>query len=186
MDKSIFEDKRKSHMEIGQIYFWTATINNWQRLLQPDEFKDVIIGSLQYLSSKDKVDVFAFVIMPNHIHLIWRINALNGKETAQGSFLKFTAHEFKGMLKKEPGDRLSHFAVSAHNKDYEFWQRDSLAIHLYTREVAYQKLNYVHYNPMAEHWQLAKDPCEYKYSTAKFYELRIREFSFVKDLRDEF
>jgi putative transposase len=36
--------------------------------------------------------------MPNHIHLIWRTFALNGKETAQGSFLKFTAHEFKKML----------------------------------------------------------------------------------------
>jgi REP element-mobilizing transposase RayT len=41
---------------------------------------------------------FGFVIMPNHVHLIWRTKELNGKETAQGSFLKYTAHEFRKLL----------------------------------------------------------------------------------------
>jgi len=84
----MIDSKRKSYMELGEIYFWTATINNWQRLLQTDRYKQVIIDSLEYLSSRNKIDVFAFVIMPNHIHLIWRINENNEKETAQGSFLK--------------------------------------------------------------------------------------------------
>lgn len=77
------------------------------------------------------------------------------------------------MLQKEEGD-LSLYAVTAHNKRFEFWQRDSLAVHLYTKEVAFQKLDYVHANPTAEQWQLAKDPCDYKYSTAKFYK-RVRK-----------
>jgi putative transposase len=186
MNKEMFEQKRKSSMDIGKIYFWTDTINNWQRLLLRDKYKDVVVGSLEHLSNTGKIDVFAFVIMPNHIHLIWRINSLNGKETAQGSFLKFTAHEFKKMLANEGDSRLADYSVEAHNKKYEFWQRDPLAVHLYTREVAYQKLDYTHYNPLAGHWQLAKDPCDYKYSTARFYMMGIKEFSFVKDLRDEF
>jgi putative transposase len=180
------DSKRKSHIEIGEIYFWTATINNWQRLLHEDSYKQVIIDSLEYLSSRGKIDVFAFVIMPNHIHLIWRINENNGKETAQGSFLKFTAHEFKKMLTNDGGGVIEDYAVEAHNKRYEFWQRDSLAIPLYTREVAYQKLDYVHYNPTAEQWQLAMDPCNYKYSTARFYEMGVKDFDFIKDLREEF
>ena len=98
MDKDIFAYKRKSYMEIGEVFFWTATINNWNHLLKEDRFKAVIIDSLRTLSERGLIDVFAFIIMPNHIHLIWRTNALNGKETAQGSFLKFTAHEFKKML----------------------------------------------------------------------------------------
>lgn len=185
-DKSIFEYKRKSYIQKGEIYFWTATINKWQHLLQNDEFKNVIIGSLEYLSKTGKIDVFAFVVMPNHVHVIWRVNEDNGKETSQASFLKYTAHEFKKMLKNEGADKLSDYAVEADNKNYEFWQRDSLAVHLYTQKVAYQKLDYIHLNPLAEHWQLANDPCNYKYSTAKFYEMGIKDFSFIKDLRDEF
>ncbi len=58
--------------------------------------------------------------MPNHIHLIWRIKELNGKETARGSFLKYTAHEFKKMLQKEVGKKLALYAIDAHNKKHEF------------------------------------------------------------------
>lgn len=181
----MFERKRKSYIEKGEIYFWTATINGWQRLLQHDRYKDVVIGSLEYLSITRKIEVFAFVIMPNHIHLIWRILENNGKESARGSFLKFTAHEFKKMLVAE-GQSLSSFEVRVNNKNYEFWQRDSLGVHLYTQEVAYQKLEYIHLNPLADHWCLVDDPCKYKYSSASFYEKGIKVFSFIKDLRDEF
>jgi putative transposase len=185
MDKSQFDYKRKSYIQIGEIYFWTATINKWQRLLQKDIYKNVVISSLEHLSNAGKVDVFAFVIMPNHIHLIWRINEQNGKETAQTSFLKHTAHEFKKMLIKENVNKLSNYAINAPNKKYEFWQRDSLAVHLYGKDIAYQKLDYLHANPLAAHWQLANDPCEYEYSTAKLYEMGRNSFSFIKDLRNE-
>ena len=65
MDKSLLEGKRKSHIDRGEIYFWTATINKWQRSLEKDEYKDVIIDSLQWLTDNGKIDVFAFIIMPN-------------------------------------------------------------------------------------------------------------------------
>ena len=71
--------KRKSYIEIGEVYFWTATITNWNHLLKDEVYKEIIIESLRTLSERELIDVFAFVIMPNHIHLIWRINALNGK-----------------------------------------------------------------------------------------------------------
>jgi len=149
-----------------------------------DRYKDILISSLDHLSSTEKIEVFAFVIMPNHIHLIWRIVKNNGRETPQTSFLKYTAHEFKKLLISEGVD-LSCYAVEANNKDYEFWQRDSLAVKLYTRDVAYQKLDYIHLNPLAEQWQLVANPSDYRYSTARFYELGVKEFSFIKDLRDE-
>jgi len=185
MDKSLFDQQRKSHIEKGEIYFWTATINQWMRLLEKDEYKNVIIDSLQYLTDAGKVDVFAFVIMPNHIHFIWRTNEPNGKESPQGSFLKHTAHAFKKMLRREGDSRLNAYKVKAGNKEYEFWQRDSLAVPLFTRKVALQKLKYMHNNPLAEHWQLVKHPCDYKFSSARYYELNEKNFSFLKDLWEE-
>ena len=178
--------QRKSYIALGEIVFWTATVHKWQRLLLQDSYKDVIIESLHHLSRKGKIEVFAFVIMPNHLHLIWRINALNGKETPQGSLLKFTAHQFKKKLQKENNEELNFYKVTAANKDYEFWQRDSLAVPLYTKAVAYQKLDYIHYNPLAAHWQLMDDPCLYQYSSAAFYEQNEKHFGFLKDLREEF
>lgn len=174
--------KRKSHIELTEVYFWTATIRQWRHLLRTDIYKEVVVDSLRYLSTAGKIEVYAFVILPNHIHLIWRINDRNGKESSQGSFLKFTAHQFLELLRKEGPEKLAAYAVDASNKKHEFWQRDSLAIPLFTRKVALQKLNYIHYNPLAERWQLATDPCEYKYSSAPYYEMDKRNFDFLKDL----
>ncbi|MEO6228519.1 MAG: transposase [Ferruginibacter sp.] len=177
--------KRKSFIQTGNIVFWTATINGWRHLLKEDRYKQIIIDSLRNLSERELIDVFAFVIMPNHIHLIWRINKMNGKETPQGSFLKYTAHQFKKLLLDNP-DSLIKFAVNAPNKQYEFWQRDSLAIDLYSRNVMLQKLHYLHMNPLAPHWQLANDPADYFWSSANFYERRIMEFDFLKDIWEVF
>ena len=119
------------------------------------------------------------------MHLILRTNALNGKETIQGSILKFTAHEFKKLLKDNPA-ALIKYAVDGHNKKYEFWQRDSLAVHLYSKHVMLQKLNYIHLNPLAAHWNLVNEPSRYNYSSAKYYEMNEKNFDFLKDLMQEF
>lgn len=177
---------RKSHIDIGDVYFFTATINSWHRLLIDDTYKQVIIDSITYLSNKEIISVFGFVIMPNHIHLIWQTHKLNGKETAQGFFLKYTAHKFKEMLLQNNPALLQQFAVNPSNKKFEFWQRDSLAFKLFKRETAIQKLEYIHNNPIAKKWSLSKTREDYFYSSAKFYETNVANFDFLKDLLDVF
>ena len=130
------------------------------------------------------ITVYAFVIMPNHIHLIWKINQINGKESPKASFLKFTAHQFKKYVQQN-GD-LEKYRVNASNKRYEFWKRDSLAIEIYSRWVAQQKLNYIHANPCSGKWTLAKNDLSYYYSSARFYEYGNDEFGFLSNLFEVF
>ena len=51
-----------------------------------------------------------------------------GKETPQGSFLKYTAHEFLKTLKHN--GKSKPYEVNAANKKHEIWQRDSLSIEM--------------------------------------------------------
>ena len=171
---------RKSYTAAHKIYFWTATIHKWNDLLLADAEKQVIVDSLKTLSDKKLITVYAFVIMPTHIHLIWQQNAPNGKESPKGSFMKFTAHEFKKHLKIKGG--LENYKVQAANKLYEFWQRDSLGIEIWSRKVAQQKLDYIHFNPVSGKWMLAKDDISYTYSSARFYDDGIDEFGFLNNL----
>jgi REP element-mobilizing transposase RayT len=172
--------QRKSHTALCKIYFWTATIHKWLPLLEGDNNKQVIIDSLTYLSDRNLITVYAFLIMPNHIHLIWQQNELNGKETAKGSLLKHSAHLFLKQLQAEGKSNL--YEVSEINKKHEIWQRDALGIEIYSRAVAKQKLDYIHFNPVSRKWQLAKDDISYKYSSAKFYETGIDDFGFLNDI----
>ena len=80
MDYELSDIKRKAHIGLDEIYFWTATIHKWIQILKPDKMKEMMIGSPELMSNTEKIDVFAFEIMPNYIHLIWRLKALNAKE----------------------------------------------------------------------------------------------------------
>ena len=85
----------------------------------------------------------------------------------------------KKKLQKENPEELKKFSVYASDRNYNFWQRDPLAISIFSREMALQKLNYMHYNPIQEHWKLCNAPEEYRYSSASFYEMQQDEFKIV-------
>ena len=178
------EGYRKSYIEKGDLYFWTATINGWKHLLKEDTMKMQIIQSLQWLKQTELIDVYAYVIMPNHLHFVWKINGLNGKESPQGSLLKFTAHKFKKILSASDSGILKDYAVQSNEKSYEFWQRDSLAIPLFSRPVILQKITYIHHNPVAKNWRLATSPEAYRFSSASFYENAIDEFGILSHIGD--
>jgi REP element-mobilizing transposase RayT len=69
---------RKSHTAIGEIYFWAATIHKWMYLMDDDSNKKLIVDYIKKPSDEGLIKVYAFVIMPNHIHLIWQQHKLNG------------------------------------------------------------------------------------------------------------
>jgi REP element-mobilizing transposase RayT len=53
--------------------YFTATNLEWKKLLQPDKYKDIVISSMKFLVKDKRVKIFSFVIMENHIHLIWQM-----------------------------------------------------------------------------------------------------------------
>ena len=57
-------EQRKSNMQYGELYFWTAPINNWKQLLAAEEMKMEVIQSLQWLKAKELVSIYAYVMMP--------------------------------------------------------------------------------------------------------------------------
>ena len=78
---------RKSHMDIGKLYFWTATKNNWNELLEKDELKEVIVSSLKYLVTNKKYKFMhlsscriACIYLPAG-RQVWQLMKMNGKES---------------------------------------------------------------------------------------------------------
>lgn len=172
-------------MNLNTTYFYTATILNWHSLLKSDHLKNVIIQSLNFLVSRKKIKVYGFVIMPNHIHLIWQNLERNGKEMPNESFLKFTGHQFKKEL-EQSGNLDETFLVNKTDRIYQFWQRNPLPIEIMSREMLEQKLNYIHLNPLQEHWNLASDPNNYLYSSCSFYEQNDNKYDWLTDYRADF
>ena len=74
------------------------------------------------------------------------------------------------------------YEVNAANKKHELWQRNSLSVQIYSKSVAKQKLQYIHFNFISDTWKLSKDDLNYSYSSARFYETGIDEFGFLNNL----
>jgi putative transposase len=147
--------------------FYTATIHQWRHLLSEDKHKSIIIDSLKFLVTEKRIILNAFVIMNNHIHLIWQPMFGFTPSDIQSSFMKYTARQLKCSLVKNDLEMLADFKVNKYDREYQIWKRESLNIELITPAVFDQKLDYIHYNPVRA--GLCVNPEDYYYSSAKFY-----------------
>jgi REP element-mobilizing transposase RayT len=164
------------------MYFFTATINSWKPLLQDNEMKDIIVNSLRWLDKEKRAFTHGFVIMPNHVHILWSYGEL-GIDPSQ-SFLSYTGHEFKKKLKAFSPHLLGSYLSTQNDRDYHFWERRSRIIETKSRDIVIQKLDYIHDNPLQEKWKLADVPEAYQYSSARFYMQIDCEFEFLKHYVD--
>ena len=139
----------------NSIRFFTATILKWQHLLKPDKYKQLIVDSLQFLVTDNRIWMYGFVVMPNHIHLLWRIKEGHQEKDVKRDFLKFTAQQIKADLIIHHPAVLARFKSTQSDRRYQFWERRPYSKTMVTRLVVEQKLDYIHHNPLHEKWKLA-------------------------------
>jgi len=128
-------------------HFFTATILEWKKLLKPEKYKNIVVESMRFIVIDQRVIIYGFVIMTNHIHLIWQMNAGVTRSYLQRDFLKFTAQKIQRDLKKNHTQLLCHFFVNAKDRKYQFWERNPLSVEIWSENVLKQKLKYLHENP---------------------------------------
>ena len=157
---------KQSYPEYRAQYF-TATIYQWKHLLAVNNHKDIIINSLKFLVTEKRIVLDAFVIMSNHIHLIWQPKFGFTPSDIQASFMRYTARQLKQSLTQNNETQLEEFKVNKYDRIYQIWKREPLSIELFTPAVFDQKLEYIHGNPVRAGLCINQE--DYLYSSARFY-----------------
>ena len=108
-------------------YFLTCTIVGWLPVFTRQETVQIVLDSWKFLQSKQRLTLFGYVILENHLHFIATAPDL-AKEV--GDFKSFTGHEIIGVLKSRGVDTLLHqleFLKETHKRDrrYQLWQEGS-------------------------------------------------------------
>jgi putative transposase len=160
--------------------FLTAVCYDFKMLLEEEKYKLIVINSLKYIVHTGEIVIYGYVIMGNHIHLIWHAIGTKTNEQLQRSLLKFTADEFKKNLKISNEQFLAEFLVNKKDRNFQFWKRDSMQIDLYSEKFFRQKLKYIHMNPVKA--GLCALPEDYLYSSAKFYETGLDKWELINEL----
>lgn len=173
-------------MELNEVYFWTSTVKDWKQALTPEKYRQLMIDCWKALVDKQLIAIYGFVIMPNHVHVTWEMLRRNGKEMPHASFNKASSHLFFRDIKQQHPQVLSFFQVEEKERKYRLWQRDPLAVLINCKQMAEQKLEYMHNNPLQERWNLADRPENYPWSSARFYESGDDSFSWLTHYRERF
>jgi putative transposase len=155
-------------------YFLTFTTIGWVDLFIRDSYKQFIADSLNYCIENLGLRLYAYVIMPSHLHMIASAEN-NNLSTVVGNFKKFTSRELISMIKKNSESRrewmLPIFKTAGENnprnKYYQVWQQNSHAEEVYSPKFTLSKIKYIHNNPVEEGF--VERPEDYLYSSAKDY-----------------
>lgn len=157
------------------LYYLTFATVEWIDVFTRKRYKDIVVDSLQYCQQEKGLELYSWVLMSNHIHLIARAKEGYKLSDILRDFKKHTSKQIIKAIQEEPESRrdwllaemLKAGTMNTKNSKYQLWRNDNHPIELYSNEVINQKADYIHNNPVEE--GIVEQATDYLYSSAKDY-----------------
>jgi len=130
---------------------------------------NIIFNSWRYLQNERNFKLFGYVILENHLHLIASAPELS---SVMQSFKSFTARQILDLLRRNSADVLlrqlrAHKLHHKEESEYQVWQEGSQPKQIQNDDMMWQKLEYIHMNPVKRGY--VDDPMHWRYSSARNY-----------------
>ncbi len=158
------------------VYFVSFAVIQWLDVFTKNEYRNIIIESLRFCQIKKGMQIFAWCIMTNHMHLICRSAGEQKPELLLGDFKRFTSKAIVNAIMENSAESRKEFLLeqfqkagskSSNVKKYQFWRHDNKPIELWSNKVIDEKINYIHQNPVEEGLVFRAE--DYLYSSAADY-----------------
>ncbi|QQY34547.1 Transposase and inactivated derivatives [Chryseobacterium gleum] len=155
-------------------HFLTCTIIEWIDIFTRKTYRDSIIECLEFCIKNKGMILYGYVIMSNHLHFI--VQSRDGKlSDLIRDFKKFTAKQILDKMQTEPESRKDWIlerlakATETHsrNKNFQVWQYGNHAEEIFSLKFLWDKLNYIHLNPVRA--GIVSKANHYVYSSATNY-----------------
>jgi len=112
---------------------------------------DILISSLKFLQEKYDSRLIAYVLMPNHLHLIIYFDENPRISEFMRDFKKFTCFEFRKLCESEMNTKvLGYLRGSAENvsgQKFKLWEDRFDCLVITNEKTLISKIQYIHYNP---------------------------------------
>lgn len=159
-----------------KLYFLTFAVVRWIDVFTRREYKDILVESFKYCQKHKGLELYAFCIMPNHVHLIAR--AQEGKKLSDifRDLKKFTSNTIIAAIEANIQESRKDWMLwlfqaegrdNPNNTNNQFWQQENHPIELSDYLLLEQKLEYIHQNPVRA--GICYAPEDYIYSCASQY-----------------
>ena len=156
------------------LYYLTFQVVDRVDIFTRQEYRDIVIGSFKYAMKEKDFQLFAYVIMSNHVHLIANSSVGELSNTIR-DIKKYTSNRIIEAIQTIHESRRDwllnrfKFKASQHsrNKSYQLWKHENHAIYLYSLDFIAEKVDYIHNNPVQA--GIVMNPKDYYYSSARNY-----------------
>ncbi len=157
------------------IYFISFATVYWIDVFIRNEYKDILIESWKYCQKEKGLDIYAWIIMTSHVHMIIGSNK-NKLEDIVRDMKSYTSRKLKDTIKENIQESRREWMLwmmeragrqNSNNNKFQFWQQHNMPIELTDNKIMDQKLDYLHNNPVAE--GIVDNPENYVYSSARDY-----------------
>ena len=111
-------------------HFLTFQVIDWVDIFSRKIYRDIVIESMKFCRNQKGLEIYAYVIMTNHVHVIWRASKNNLSDIVR-DFKKFTGlHIIRAIQDVETGEsrqdwilKRFEFAARSHvrNSEHQFW-----------------------------------------------------------------
>ena len=150
---------RISKDQNDKLYFVTCTIQNWYYILDRHNRWDILCKSLIYCQKNKNLEIFDYVFMINHIHLIVRADDLI---RVICDFKKYTSRELmNNIIATEPN---TYTLFPKKNDKYKIWQETNMPELIESEKFYSQKKQYIINNPVKK--QYVDEPEYWYWSSA--------------------
>lgn len=168
------------------LYFTTVAIAGHRSIFTDKALAWIVLDSWRWLRDQQRLLLYAFVVMPNHVHFIFRPLAPFDVHQVVAAFSSFTAHKLLRIFgQRGNGELLEYFAGQAcmsRDRKHQFWN-DPYVENVYSPAILIQKIEYIHNNPLNKGWHLVEERADYWASSACFYDRNVAPVIPVDDVR---
>ena len=159
------------------LYFTTTTVVDWIDVFTRPIYKQIILDSLTYCQQEKGLDIYAWVLMTNHLHMVVgvRDDSIVISDILR-DFKKFTSKKIIACIEENSEESrtiwmLDRFRFVGNNdkkiKNFKFWRDKNHIEQIYSYDFFKQKVNYIHMNPVRQ--EIVEHPEDYLYSSARDY-----------------
>lgn len=170
-----------------KLYFISFAVVGWIDLFIRKEYKDIVIDSWHYCQKNKDLEIYCWCIMPSHIHMIVGSKG-RPLDKIIGEMKSFTSRSLRRAISEHPSESRREWMLNMmeksgmqnnNNQDWQLWQQHNHPIEILNTTMFYQKMEYIHRNPVEAGF--VENEEDYLYSSARdfFGKKGLVELSYV-------
>jgi REP element-mobilizing transposase RayT len=168
-EKHMKSRNHKIYESVSDVHFITTTIAGFVKVFNDKRSINIVIDCLRFYQDRGDLKLLAYVIMPNHIHLILKTKGKSVSEIMAG-FKRFSSKQIQEyLIETNQTKLLSSLSNAAKHETVstKVWKHRYDCMTIVSNDMLVQKVRYIHNNPVAAN--LVSDPINWPYSSVKSY-----------------